>query len=409
MPASFAPIYARLAELGEPYALPKAWSSVKVDPNCRQLADAAAAFRSLEEAFSAEDLETSGVAQQVDGQLVPSPRLAAGEAGFVVLRNDEGEPFDVATAQGCLYGGPPPLRMHLDRTTKEALKAAGGPSKCGVMYGCFSMADTVLVRSLGLAAVPAAGLDPLSLVGLQRLLWLVGGRATRDVAKVQVRLCRDEPGDPATDTAVKPQNAPPAFFLLLVAGSLARLTADVPEALAPVARGLTAATVHLGFEWQGISVWHPTADELATIDYRRKILAAKAVRRFVLNRQTAFPLKAFLEPGPPKVQTPAKPSLARMYLDQLDRLNRDPRDPGADPEEDRRRYEELVDRLFVRPLLDRALETKDLDDRALSTHAAMLARVYHQIAPQLFASEPQLLGWTVPVDRSPPAPVGQAG
>src|SRR3989304_4340391 len=209
MPVKFAPIYTRLAELGEPYALPADWSWVGVDPDCgqrawvgrdpdgRQLPEAVA-FRALEKEFPAEDLLTSGVARQADGKLALSPDLMADEPGFIVLHNDAGDAFDVATAGGCLYGGAPALRMHLDRATKQALQAPDCPWMYDLMFGCFSMADTVLLRSLGLAAAPAAMLDSLTLAGLQRLLWLVGGRAAKDIEKVQVGPRGDEPRDRGT-------------------------------------------------------------------------------------------------------------------------------------------------------------------------------------------------------------------
>ena len=387
MPIQFAPIYTRLAELGEPYALPADWSWVGVDPDCRQLPEAVAAFRALEKEFPAEDLLTSGVARQADGKLALSPDLMADEPGFIVLHNDAGDAFDVATAGGCLYGGAPALRMHLDRATKQALQASDCPWMYDLMFGCFSMADTVLLRSLGLAAAPAAMLDSLTLAGLQRLLWLVGGRATKDIEKVQVGLRVDEPGDPATAANVDPHNKPRLFSLRLLAGSLARCTAEVPEALLPVACGLAAAKVYLGFEWGTIGVWHPTEEDLATIQYRRWLRSAEAVRRFLLPCPTRYPLEAFLAPGPPKLQKPAKPSPAEAYLQHLDRLAPPSRRNPTDPEPERGRYDELVDQLFVRPLVERAMQAKDLEDRGLFIHLATLARLYHHIVPAVLASE----------------------
>src|SRR3990170_8456437 len=137
MPVKFAPIYTRLADLGEPYALPADWSWVKVDPDCRQLPEAVA-FRALEKEFPAEDLLTSGVARQADGKLALSPDLMADEPGFIVLHNDAGDAFDVATAGGCLYGGGPGLRKHLDRATQKTPQAPGRPPMYGFMYGCLS-------------------------------------------------------------------------------------------------------------------------------------------------------------------------------------------------------------------------------------------------------------------------------
>ena len=89
----------------------------------------------------------------------------------------------------------------------------------------------------------------------------------------------------------------------------------------------------------------------------------------------------------PKLQTPAKPSLADTYLQHLDRLVARSRDDGTDPQEERRKYDGLVDQLFVRPLVERAMQAKDLEDRGLFIHLATLARLYHHIVPNVLASE----------------------
>jgi len=111
----------------------------------------------------------------------------------------------------------------------------------------------------------------------------------------------------------------------------------------------------------------------------------------------------------PKLQTPAKPSLADTYLQHLDRLVARSRDDGTDPQEERRKYDGLVDQLFVRPLVERAMQTKDLDDRVLSMHLAMLARLYHHIVPNVLASERRSredLRWSYSIPL-PPEPFEQ--
>lgn len=216
MPTQYASIYDRLVEASSRYVLPPAWSWLPADEACRQLDNAPDVFHELAARFPAEDLLASGVARQTGTELVINPRLAADDPGFIVLRNHSGDSFDIVTADGCLYGGVPALRMHRDKKTKDALQA----SDEAVMYVAFSMPDTILLRSLGVAVAPAALLGTLNLPGLQRLLRLVGGSARGTIPKASVRLTTDEPNERFSEMGV--------FQLILLACSMTSLTAAIP-------------------------------------------------------------------------------------------------------------------------------------------------------------------------------------
>ena len=246
MPTEYAPLYSRLAELAAAYVLPAAWSWLPVDVDCRQLVDDVGAWEQLSQQFPAEDLQNSGVASRANGQLVINPRLVGDESGFIVLRNAEGEPFDVVTGAGCLYGQIPALRMHLDRTTKQALSGVNR----SFMYGTFSMLDTVLLRSLGVAVTPVARMETLDLPCLNRLLGLVGGTAEGDIPKAQVALPWDEPDDPVAGRTGRMQVRPAGFRLVLLAGSLAAGDRRSPRFLAGRGRapGLCGRTPRICLE-----------------------------------------------------------------------------------------------------------------------------------------------------------------
>ena len=270
MPTQYAPIYDAIAVFGSPYVLPPNWSRVQVNPDCRLLGDPAAALAQLVERFPAEDLLASGVTRQGDGGLVLNPLLTAEEPGLVVLRKPNRTAFDVMTATGCVSGAPPVLKVLHDRVCKQDIMASANR----LLYGTFSMADTVLLRSLGVAVAPAAQLQSLHLGQLQRLLMLVGGIAREDVPKQDVRLPTDEPEDRLTNHGGGPDDPPATFRLALVAGSISALTAKIPSQLRAVARHLADAERHLKFSWQGIQIWYPTRQVLANLRYRRRLRLA---------------------------------------------------------------------------------------------------------------------------------------
>lgn len=384
MPTQYAPIYDRLVEASSIYALPEAWQWLRVNRNCRQLNDAAEVFRDLTGRFPAEDLLESGVAQERDGDLVINPALAADEPGFIVLRDDSGHAFDVATAGGCLYGRVPALTMHNDSDTGKVLQT----SENSVMYAAFSMADTILLRSLGVAVAPAVLLETLNLARLQRLLHLVDGEACGDVPKTVVHLSTDEPEQRRIDYSGRLAGGGDAFELVLLACSMTALAADIPESLSRVARHLANAERYLKFSWSGISVWYATQSELANMQYRRCLRSADALRRYLLTNRANYPLKSFQRPGPPTIKVPTP---AETYFTLMKNAMKKPQPdrgdflfPREDPQEARRNYQRFVDEQFVQPFVEQALRSSDPEDRALFIQMAVASRLFHGVMPATY-------------------------
>jgi hypothetical protein len=354
-----------------------------VDPDCRLLDDPVAALAQLRERFPAEQLLASGVARQAEADLVMSPLLSAEDRGFVVLRTLNGAAFDIMTAAGCVSGAPPVLKVLHDRIFKQG--AIRSPHR--LLYATLSMVDTVLLRSLGVAAASAAQLQSLSLGQLQRLLVLVGGSARGDIPKQDVQLPTDEPEDRRTNHMGSPDDEPAEFQLALLAGSVSAMTAEVPPGLAAVARHLANAERHIGFSWDGIRVWHPTPQILANLRYRRRLRSLAALRQFFARHPAQYPLQAFERAGPPVMPTPTPAETYFKLLEQQQSRRTDPynfKDILHDPQTARQPYDTFVDQHFVRPLIDRAMESPDPEDRALYMEMAGLARLHHRIMPAIF-------------------------
>lgn len=234
MPTQYAPIYDAVAQLGNAYVLPPEWTWLTMAPDCLLLGDAAAALARLTQQFPPGDLLASGVARQAEGDLVINPVLTAEDPGFIVLRKNDGTAFDIMTARRCVSGTPPVLKALHDRVVARGI--AVSPSH--LLYATFSMVDTVLLRSLGVAVATAAHLQSLHLRHLQRLLMLVGGSAHGDVPKQEVELSTDEEEDRPTGHMGQPSDRPAKFVLAIVAGSISVMTADIPAALQATARHL---------------------------------------------------------------------------------------------------------------------------------------------------------------------------
>ena len=176
---------------------------------------------------------------------------------------------------------------------------------------------------------------------------------------------------------------------MLVAGTIASISAEITEALTAVARHLAGAETHLGFRWEGISAWHPAQAELDNILYRRQLGSARALRSFFGKYLGNHRLQAFEHPGPPSVPNPTP---GEIYFDLLEKLKARPRGPSScmtDPDAVRRSYDSFVDEHFVRPLFEKAMQSRDPADRALYAEMAGIARLYHRVMPAVFDSQCQ--------------------
>ena len=325
------------------------------------------------------------VAVEDNGEVVANPKLCTADSGLLVFKNGRGETFDIATAAGPLHGANAVLRCHLDQTTKAAMDAY--PENITPrIFACPWMADVILLRSLGLPAVPAGGLEVRGHSVSQRLLHLVGGKATGDVKRTAMPVKDDEPDDPAVASMGEDQ-AEPFFRITLLNGSLYRQCRETPRLILRIVRSLLQVQHHLGFELEGIRLWNPTRSELATLEYRGSLRNAAIVQSWLHYYGDTVALDAFEFPKVPKS---AEQSVADKFLKFVATSETGSQRPG--PITDRQEYQALAHEFFVRPLIERALDTRNLDDRALTLHLATLARMYTEIWPTVVAWQRQWAG-----------------
>jgi hypothetical protein len=390
MPTQFAKIYDKLTEFSVPYMLPPNWSWLEVAPDCRVLTPPNAALERLTQEFDAPKLLESGVVHQPAESLALNPLLTGEDRGFIVLRNSARAAFDVITAGGCLSGAPPVFKIIHDHVAKQCITASHRQ-----LFGTFSMADTALLRSLGVAAAPAAHLQHLQLPQLQRLLALDGGAATGEIPKQHVELPTDETEDRRGRSRGQKVDEAPKFALTLVAGSISEMNDAIPAALRDVAQFLESAQECLGFSWHAIKVWRPRELELTDLWFRQGLQSPEALRNFFATPRGNYLLSAFRQSGPPTAPTPAQ-----TYVKLLRELTRPTPAENTgivtrNPHAARQKHERFTDEHFFKPLIERALGNSDPEERARLMQMAGLSRLYHGLTSMIF----EMQGRCSPAER----------
>ena len=112
----------------------------------------------------------------------------------------------------------------------------------------------------------------------------------------------------------------------------------------------------------------------------------EALRRFLMAHPGEYPLHAFEQSGPPVISTPTLGETYFSLLQQQQARQIDPcnfNDIVQNPQAVRQPYDAFVDKHFIQPLVDRALESRDPEDRALYMEMAGLSRLHHRLMPAI--------------------------
>lgn len=355
MPFQFAKLYEAVARASQPCELPEGWGWLTPAADCLQLEDPSATFESLAAEFPEAELVGSRIAGRLGPVLTVNVHFAMSAGGFVVLRDLRGDPFELVIAGDCLSGNVPSLEMLHDKATQAALDRTNRRR----MYVTFDPNDTMLLRSLRVAVAPGARLINLNHFGLKSLASLVAAA--------------DEWHDAGNPAA--------SLELVLVAGSVSELTAEVPASLTEAARHIHGGEAHAGLRFPGIHVWHPTPNDLDGLDYLRRLESSEAAGDFFRQRcQPRHRLSDFLTPGPPPAkkfdpaqgylrQLAEKPPAKRDLLG-INYLLSTPKPKPAGPS-----YEKIIDQFLVQPFVARAMETNDPEQRALDLQLAITVKL----------------------------------
>lgn len=357
-------IYQQLACLSAAARLPRRWSFVPAHPSVRCVPrDPGAILTALRERFSEEALEEAGVIKRdTDAGVQMSATLQAEPRLFVVLRrSQDATPEDILGPAGLLSGRILAcLSAAGDASTAEELDAWQAR-----LFAAFDIWDLAILRSLGIPATLAVGLDRLNGAGLRSML-----------------------GRPNAAGHANPSAAGPSALwaaaekLILVGWSVARLSASTPNGLKAIASLLGGAGRLFGFDTSRILVWKPTKTHLERIRF------AVALRDFSLLREgIADSVNASLRPIDHLVDDqaglPAGEAFLRARHCLTEELRREQeigqlsyRIPGLVDV-----YGRAYERAILDPLVREAATADSPLDRAVSLAAADLMREIHNASP----------------------------
>jgi hypothetical protein len=278
-----------------PWSLPEPWECLTTDPwAIRGPSDPAAALAEMISRHGEQSVIDSKLAVKNDaGQVVLQPLLAQPDAGFVVVRDSVTRAYrDLITNAGCVISPHPPILEVL--ADKQAQDAFHRQQRRVLLTA--TLVDAVVLRALGLAAVPIVGLDNLSSQYVEYLGQYYG--VTRDPSAREREEAEDQCDDDGhprcSETAGTPQNPPssfnssptcahPSYFLpmsghvgfedgnhlplVLVNWSVHQLSREDPAATNQAICFLHKLATYRGLDISEVSSWKPSAAELGAIHF----------------------------------------------------------------------------------------------------------------------------------------------
>jgi hypothetical protein len=347
--------------------------------------DPAAMLAGLIEQFGVEAVVASGVAVEDGGSplsLSIRPALLAGP--FIVCRHWESrEPFDLLSEAGSLYSGHlPALHVLQDRRTRRLIE------RNDKLCIAFSIRDCVVLRSCGLAATVATGLEALSVAQLQQFCqafelessvaaasgacgsFPVGHFDLNDDDDDAQDRADDADGDDDDASGIRLQSAtccgevasltdpyqPVAAELVVVRWSPEALSGQAPPQATRLLDSWVELERHLGFELIGIGSWDAPAPFLERLTFLAHHQAGGAFRTEIVNGSREL----FALDSPNRPKPPAPPANLAQAVAQLHRLTY-----GSSSEEQQkwlqacRVVEGHIQRQLVDPLFERAMSATD--------------------------------------------------
>ena len=294
------------------------------------------------------------------------------------------KPFDLLTGKGTLGCRLPLYAATLDYLTAKWVQ------KAGLLFVTFSMLDLVSLRAVRLPAALAMGLDTITPKSLEELCATLGLGEMGHLLNTGHMPATLQPS-PAGSTQTGSVNAaqsqdsgatlaavpftphatiePPR--LILVGWMLSELSQDRPGELDKVVRSLVRIAGSLGVAFDQVFVWRPSLEEIRQIHFCLTHGQRTDVTRAILRSldQSTSPLAPPSEKGPVNDLVTSRARLRAVLLR-----------PGSSPGQRRRRlreFQEAADGTFVEPVLERAANALDPDERSRLGGLAAVNRVLH--------------------------------
>ncbi len=336
---------------------PKPWSRFAGDekvwrmpPSERSMLDA------LREKYSSNSLRRSGIAVRINRVLDVNPVLINVPAAILPLRKTADDPpFDFVTEKGTARGYLPIRSAVFDHRVSE------GIAECGYLFLTSEIQNLICLRLLGMPVAPALGLDQFSDQSLQDFRCALG-------------LCEK-----------KPPKVP--HQLILVDWDPLKFSARRNESIDQIIQNFVASRFCLGIQLRDVLVWRPTLTEVRAIADTVRIGRSQDVVQAIQGslEQSCTPL------APDPVESDSQASMLQCGR----RLNEVLVRPDSTRDLRRRRvraYRDAIEERIVKPLLLRAADVQDCNERNRLIGLAELCRsLYPAAATQRAKLERELV------------------
>jgi hypothetical protein len=418
-------IYHKVFERCAAFALPAPWDFLVPDPDCRgPIPDPDATLAALQNEFTDDQLVDARVIERLpENRVRLSPVLVYPTGGVVALRDEPGrKPFELLTCAGALSGRDLPVFASMrDARTKDL---ATGNARCNALYVTCEIREVALLRSVGLAASMASGLDERSLETFRRLSQtpefsltepskayqeaMAAGAAELDAevaadADALAGANSDVAANPTTPAAPDPAMPPvPEKYVsgtppqhtatwssdeplrVLLGWRPLVLTLECPSWPGLLAAELDLAEQYLRLDFADMHVWRPVPEYLEKLKYLLKFRDEPLIRECLSGQYGDHFSIAAVRPDP---AGPSKnrPPFMKAWDDLQDRLDEDRKHQRLSEEGDEglRTYERLAEEELVRPLEDWALAHSDAQVRNAGVELAYVCRLLHRLKPWL--------------------------
>lgn len=323
-----------------------------------------------------------------------APRLTKPGAIIIPQRvSAGGPPFALIAGRGCLPAPRDPIwAARRDAWTTERV-ASGGLLFVGAHIG-----DVALLRSLDLPATLSGGLRRL---GLSAMGHLQGHFPGPDLFDPRPKAAESDRSDSALADDERGGDmfgGPPS--LVVIGWSPRTLNARPSPTLAHAARHLTLARRHMRYQFPGIGVWKPSADDIETVRYLMQFRTPGQIAlAFRTSADTMYDLDV-LAAGPPgkppsysQAQAALVAALAAAGPRPLEHL-------GSRAQTD---YDAAVARNLIGPLHAAAQRMQDPIARAGFAQLGDLANLMFAMTPHLKALQARALAAAWAGEEAAPA------
>lgn len=337
-------IYASFLELCRAGNLPGLWSRFSSVNVFATPADCRAVHSVLCNQFGDAELKSVGLED-----LLWRPGSSDDPSWIIPFRGRKSEaPSDLMTENGCVSGSLPLQAVAQDHSKLPSFELGSTKLLCVAS----TMADAAVLRSIGLRSTLALGLDTVAGDELHRLCrqygWSTPHRVKGKVAGREPRCCN-----------------PPE--IILVGWSPATLDRNAPAGMSAVCDHLRDLSSHLKIGLSSVSVWTPSTQEHARIEFCLKNGSLGHLQEAV---SVSLENTKALIPGPGDTRPPDRQRSVALLKSHRPGLD------GKDREAKLwRDVEETIDRDVIEPLRRAAMSSTDPMRRNQSLMAAETSRL----------------------------------